>query len=116
MASSVWVVRVLFLALCVVGGYAISQVQPNAVPSGINGAVLGFGFGGLLIAIDEMLKGFSLRAFSAATFGLVLGSLIAWMVDRSGLFIYADERPTRWLIRLSLFVGFSYIGMLLARS
>jgi uncharacterized protein YacL len=76
--------------------------------------VLGFGFGGLLIALDEMLKGFSLRAFSAATFGLILGSLIAWMVDRSGLFVYAEERPTRWVIRLCLFVAFSYIGMVLA--
>ena len=38
------------------------------------GLLFGFGFGGLLIAIDEMLKGFSLRAFSAATFGLFLGS------------------------------------------
>jgi uncharacterized protein YacL len=36
------------------------------------------------------------------------------MVDRSGLFVYAEERPTRWLIRLCLFVGFSYIGMVLA--
>jgi uncharacterized protein YacL len=76
--------------------------------------VIGFGLGGFLIAIDEMLKGFSLRAFSAATFGLVLGTLIAWLVDRSGLFVYVDETPTRWLIRLCLFVGFSYIGMILA--
>ncbi len=34
------------------------------------GFLFGFGFGGLLIAIDEMLKGFSLRAFSATSFGL----------------------------------------------
>ncbi len=95
------------------GGYAISQVQPQLISTGFLGAVIGFGFGGLMIALDEMLKGFSLRAFSAATFGLILGSLIAWMVDRSGLFIYADERP-RWLIRLCLFTGFSYIGMVLA--
>jgi uncharacterized protein YacL len=114
MASSFWVIRVFFLCLCILGGYAVSQVQPQLVPSAINGTVLGFGFGGLLIAIDEMLKGFSLRAFSAATFGLVLGSLIAWMVDRSGLFVYADDQPTRWMIRLCLFVAFSYIGMVLA--
>lgn len=114
MAASFWVIRGFFLALCVLGGYAVSQVQPQLVPSWIGGAVLGFGFGGLLIAVDEMLKGFSLRAFSAATFGLILGSLIAWMVDRSGLFVYTEEQPTRWIIRLCLFMGFSYIGMVLA--
>ena len=114
MASSFWIIRAFFLLLSVLGGYAISQVQPQAIPSGINGALIGFGFGGLLIAIDEMLKGFSLRAFSAATFGLILGSLIAWMVDQSGLFVYADEQPTRWVIRLCLFMGFTYIGMVLA--
>lgn len=112
--ASFWIIRAFFLVLSVLGGYAISEVQPQLIPSGFNGAVLGFGFGGLLIAVDEMLKGFSLRAFSAATFGLILGSLIAFMVDRSGLFVYADEQPTRWLIRLCLFVGFSYIGMVLA--
>lgn len=111
---ALWVVRILFLSLCTLGGYAVSQVQPALIESGGYGVVIGFGLGGLLIALDEMLKGFSLRAFSAATFGLMLGSLIAWMVDRSELFMYADERPTRWLIRLCLFLAFSYIGMILA--
>jgi uncharacterized protein YacL len=110
---SVWVIRVFFLILSMLGGYAISQVQPALISGGVNGAILGFGFGGLLIAIDEMLKGFSLRAFSSATFGLILGSLIGFMLDRSGLFIYAEEN-SRWIIRLCLFVGFSYIGMILA--
>ena len=114
MSTSIWVIRLFFLSLCVLGGYAVSQVQPQMIETGLRGAVIGFGFGGLLIAIDEMVKGFSLRAFSAATFGLILGTLIAWLVDRSQLFVYVDERPTRWLIRLSLFVGFSYIGMVLA--
>lgn len=100
--------------LCILGGYAVSQVQPSLIESGTYGVIIGFGLAGLMIAIDEMLKGFSLRAFSAATFGLMLGSLIAWMIDRSGLFVYVDEQPTRWLIRLCLFVSFSYIGMILA--
>jgi len=109
-----WVLRILFLSLSTLGGYAVSQVDPTLISKGIYGVLIGFGFGGLLIAIDEMLRGFSLRAFSAATFGLILGTVIAWLIDQSQLFVYVDEKPTRWLIRLSLFVSFSYIGMILA--
>jgi uncharacterized protein YacL len=111
---ALWVIRMFFLALCTLSGYAITQVRPDLITSGpINGIMIGFGLGGLLIAIDEMIKGFSLRAFSATTFGLFLGTLIAWMLDRSQLFIWVDE-STRWIIRLSLFVSFGYIGMILA--
>jgi uncharacterized protein YacL len=99
--------------LCTLAGYAVSQVQPSLIENWFYGIAIGFGLGGLLIAIDEMLKGFSLRAFSAATFGLMLGSLIAWLIDHSGLFVYVDE-ASRWLVRLCLFVSFSYIGMVLA--
>jgi len=60
-----------------------------------------------------MLKGFSLRAFSATTFGLLLGTVVALLIDRSGLFQNAED-PTRWLIRLSLFLSFGYIGIVLA--
>jgi uncharacterized protein YacL len=81
--------------------------------NGLVGMVIGFGFGGLLIAVDEMLKGFSLRAFSATTFGLLLGSLVALLVDHSGLFEDADSK-IRWLIRLALFLSFGYIGIVLA--
>jgi uncharacterized protein YacL len=120
---ALWVIRILFLCLCTVGGYAISQVRPEFVNisyAGLLGMVIGFGFGWLMIAIDEMLKGFSLRAFSATTFGLLLGSVVALLIDRSGLFFEFDNVPgappsaTRWLIRLSLFLSFGYIGMVLA--
>src|SRR4051812_45196062 len=110
---ALWVIRILFLSLSTIGGYAVSQVRPEYVGGPYSaglGMVIGFGFGMLMIAIDEMLKGFSLRAFSATTFGLLLGTVVAHLIDSSGLFEKAED-PTRWLIRLGLFLSFGYIGM-----
>ncbi len=95
------------------GGYEITQVRPEWVTNPGLGVVIGFGMGGLCVAIDEMVKGFSLRAFSAATFGLFLGTVAASLIDRSGLFPDVDN-ATRQVIRLALFLGFGYLGMVLA--
>jgi len=114
---ALWVIRILFLSLCSIGGYAVSQVRPEFIGgsfAGPLGMVIGFGFGWLMIALDEMLKGFSLRAFSATTFGLLLGTVVALLIDRSGLFEYVEESTTRWLVRLGLFLSFGYIGIVLA--
>jgi len=101
------------LLLCTAAGYAVSQYRPEVINGGIYGLGTGFGLGAILIGIDYLLKGFSLRAFSSATFGLILGTIVAWLIDRTGLFAYTEEK-TRWLISLGMFLAFGYIGMILA--
>jgi len=110
---SIWVIRIFFMTLCTLAGYAVSQYRPEIIEGGTYGMMIGFGLGGVIVGIDHMLKGFSLRAFSSATFGLVLGTIVAWLIDRTDLFIYADDK-SRWLVRLGLFLGFGYVGMILA--
>ena len=70
---SLWVLRIVFLSLTTAAGYAITQVRPELIGNPMLGVVIGFGFGGLLIAVDEMVRGFSLRAFSAMTFACCWG-------------------------------------------
>jgi uncharacterized protein YacL len=112
---TIWVIRILFLLLSTTAGFAISQVWGQYQGQPLLCMLVGFGFGGLMIAIDEMLKGFSLRAFSATTFGLALGILVALLVDKSGIFVGDDAAdPVRRLIRIGLFLSFGYIGMVLA--
>jgi uncharacterized protein YacL len=114
--TSLWAIRILFLSLCTAAGYAISQVRPEftGVKHGeIFGMLIGFGFGGFMIALDEMLKGFSLRAFSATTFGLLLGMMVALLIGHSPLMENADDK-VQWFVRLGLFLSFSYIGIILA--
>ena len=112
-STSLWVIRVTFLILCTMAGYAVSQKFPLVIHGWEYGLVMGFGLGGFVIALDEMLKGFSLRAFSSVTFGLLLGTFIAWLLDASQLFDGTSE-STRWIIRLGLFLSFGYIGIVLA--
>jgi hypothetical protein len=91
----------------------VSQYRPEVINGGLYGLGIGCSLGSLLIGLDQVLKGFSLRAFSAATFGPCIGTIVAWLLDRTELFIFADEK-TRWLIRLGLFLAFGYLGMILA--
>jgi uncharacterized protein YacL len=114
--TPLWTIRLLFLSLCTAAGYAISQVRPEFTTINhveVFGMLIGFGFGGFMIAVDEMLKGFSLRAFSATTFGLLLGILVALLIGHSPLMDNADGK-VQWFVRLGLFLSFSYIGIILA--
>jgi uncharacterized protein YacL len=102
--------RILFVTFCAaIGGIAGAEVQDQA-PLGI---ALGIIFGLALVLVDRLLKGFSLRAFSSATFGLLLGLLFAILLMGSQILRFQPE-TTQWTVRLVLYCTFSYLGMMLA--
>ncbi len=77
--------RVLFVTFCAaIGGIVSAELQPTALPGVLIGAV----FGLLMVLADRLLKGFSLRAFSSATFGLLLGLLFANLLMASEILRY----------------------------
>ena len=58
--TSLWAIRILFLSLCIMAGYAISQVRPEftgLAHSEIIGMAIGFGF----VAILRHLRTVTLR-------------------------------------------------------
>jgi len=102
--------RVLFLTFCAaIGGMITAETQNDAVTGILTGAV----FGLALVLADRLLKGFSLRAFSSATFGLILGLLFANLLMASQILRYQSE-TTQWILRLTVYCTFAYLGMMLA--
>ncbi|MEY2440188.1 MAG: hypothetical protein QOI34_1573 [Verrucomicrobiota bacterium] len=102
--------RVLFVTFCAaIGATVTSELEANLWTGLIAGIVLGL----CIVLIDRLLKGFSLRAFSSATFGLLLGMLFASLLVASDVLHYQSE-TTQWTARLIVYSAFGYLGMMLA--
>jgi uncharacterized protein YacL len=108
--ATVNLLRGLFVTFCAsIGAIASSAIQDNPIPGLIAGTI----FGLVLVLVDRLLKGFSLRAFSSATFGLLLGMLFANLLIASQVLRYQSE-VTQWAVRLIVYCAFGYLGMMLA--
>jgi uncharacterized protein YacL len=108
--QTVNLLRALFLTFCAaIGGMVTAETQGSAVP----GILIGALFGLLLVLADRLLKGFSLRAFSSATLGLILGLLFANLLLASQILRYQSE-TTQWAARLIVYSAFAYVGTMLA--
>lgn len=107
---TVTLLRVLFVTFCAaIGAIVISELQGTPWP----GVIIGIVFGLVVVLIDRLLKGFSLRAFSSATFGLLLGLLFANLLSASDVLHYQSE-TAQWMARLIVYSTFGYLGMMLA--
>jgi uncharacterized protein YacL len=102
--------RVLFVTFCMsIGAIVSGEVQGHVTPGILAGAI----FALLVVLADRLLKGFSLRAFSSATFGLLIGLLFANLLIASEVLRYQSEM-TQWALRLIVYCTFGYLGMMLA--
>jgi uncharacterized protein YacL len=77
------------------------------------GAVGGAAFGLTIILADRLLKGISLRIFSSATFGLLVGTLFAKLLLASNVLRNASS-DVEWVSSLLIYITFAYLGMMLA--
>lgn len=81
--------------------------------SSITGVASGVAFGLTIVLVDRVLKGVSLRVFSSATFGLLVGFVFARLLLASNVLRDASE-SVQWLVSLLVYAAFSYLGMMLA--
>jgi len=102
--------RVLFVTFCgAIGSLISGELLSRTMP----GLLIGLLAGLIIVLIDRLLKGISLRAFSSATFGLLLGLIFANLLAASEVLRFQPE-TTQWVVRLIVYSTFAYLGMMLA--
>lgn len=113
MDKTLFPIRLVFVALCAAAGWLVTiPITEWDRYRGIAFTV-GLCIGLLVVLVDVMLKGFSLRGMTALTFGIAVGSLIAYLVGSSPLLEQGD--PSRiYLVRLALFLICPYLATVIA--
>ena len=102
--------RALLVSFCALVGSSVTLESADNPWPGLAGGLI---FGLALVLVDRLLKGFSLRAFSSATLGLLLGLFFANLLISSEVLRYQSEF-TQWIARLVVYCAFGYLGTMLA--
>lgn len=119
-ASSPWsirVVRAVFFALSVFTGLAIASGLGHPTWTG---ALSGAAFMAALLVLDRLFARFTMREFSHATFGLLIGLFCAWLVTRVGVFQLAwfqtldDGSSMVNIIEIIVYATLSFFGITFA--
>lgn len=133
---SVNVARLSYLLVCEMAGVAIALSTRGTLDiSIVSGLLGGLGVAAVFIWIETLMKGFTLRGFSTASFGLGVGLFCAWLLTRvqiSNLLEMAfrdalqDSKGTnalqvdvlvnalRLVIDVTLFASLGFLGAVLA--
>jgi uncharacterized protein YacL len=129
---SVNVARLIYLLVCEAAGVAIALSTKGLIDiSIVTGLLGGLGVAAFFIWIETLMKGFTLRGFSTASFGLGVGLFCAWLLTRveiSNLLELAlrgklqdDPASTgveldvlRLTVNVTLFASLGFLGAVLA--
>jgi uncharacterized protein YacL len=129
---SVNVARLTYLLVCEAAGVAIALSTKGLIDISIGTGLLGgLGVAAFFIWIETLMKGFTLRGFSTASFGLAVGLFCAWLLTRveiSNLLELAfrgklqDETGAagieldvlRLTVNVTLFASLGFLGAVLA--
>ena len=123
MKHTLRVIRLFFLLLCIIGGWLVSYGIPEWDEYRWVAVFIGAAIGSLVILVDIMLKGFSLRGLSAISFGLFMGWICAHLIATSPLFDFSETgldeasailTQNMYLVRLTLYVILMYLGAVIA--
>lgn len=129
---SVNVARLIYLLVCEAAGVAIALSTKGLIDiSIVTGLLGGLGVAAFFIWLETLMKGFTLRGFSTASFGLAVGLFCAWLLTRveiSNLLELAlrgrlqdDPGSTgveldvlRLTVNVTLFASLGFLGAVLA--
>ncbi|MDB4466028.1 hypothetical protein N9057_07035, partial [Akkermansiaceae bacterium] len=120
---SVNVARVIYIILCLLAGFAVVLGAPK-VPLWVGL------FGGLMVSIffilmESSMRNFTLRGFSTATFGIGVGLLCAFLLNRaqipeliqiaaSGIEIEGVAEALALAFNVASYASFAFLGAVLA--
>ncbi len=129
---SVNVARLTYLLVCEAAGVAIALSTKGLIDISISKGLLGgLGVAAFFIWIESLMKGFTLRGFSTASFGLGVGLFCAWLLTRveissllelafrdkllsaSGV-SSAELDVLRLTVNVTLFASLGFLGSVLA--
>lgn len=106
-------IRIVFVFVCMFAGWLVCYSVREWDSYRGMATFIGLALGVLVVLVDLMLKGFSLRGLSALTFGLAVGLVISYMIGVSPLFGQGDPIYI-YLTRLALFLVSTYLCTVIA--
>jgi uncharacterized protein YacL len=106
-------IRIVFISLCALAGWLVCYSIQEWDKFRGRATMIGLMLGVLVVLVDMMLKGFSLRGLSALTFGIASGLFISYMIGTSPLLAEGDPAII-YLVRLALFLVCTYLATVIA--